>query len=333
MGKARKGEHQKLKMLYLMQIFMQDTDDSHGLTVAEIITKLSAKGVNADRKTLYRDFEELREFGLDIIKDKQGRNFYYHLGERDFELPELKLLVDSVQAAKFITDKKSQRLIKKLESLVSKYEGKKLQRQVVIAGRVKTINETIYYNVDKIHEAIGTNEQIKFHYFQWNIQKEMELRHGGEYYYVSPWALVWDDENYYLVAYDDIDQKIKHFRVDKMLDVVTTGQARSGRKAFNQFDMAQYTKSLFGMFGGETTTVGLVARNEFAGIIIDRFGKDIVITPVDEDHFKTTVKVVISNQFLGWIMALGDGVKIVSPKKVVARMQTEVMRLATQYKC
>ena len=163
-------------MLILAQLFLSKTDDEHGLTMAEIIENLKMEGVNADRKTLYTDIEELREFGMDIIAEKKGKNFFYHIGSREFELPELKLLVDSVQSAKFITDKKSKELIKKLESLVSIYEGKKLQRQVVIAGRVKTINENIYYNVDQIHEAIGKECQIEFQYFQWNIHKEMNLR-------------------------------------------------------------------------------------------------------------------------------------------------------------
>lgn len=203
----RKGEHQKLKLLYLLKILMKETDDDHGLTMPQIIDKLAFCGVNADRKTLYLDFEELREFGIDIIKEKSGRNCLYHIGSRDFELPELKLLVDLVQSAKFITDKKSRELIQKLENLVSRFEAKQLQRQVVMAGRVKTINENIYYNVDKIHEALGKECQIQFQYFQWNLKKEMEVKKDGSFYHVSPWALMWDDENYYLVAYDTIDQK------------------------------------------------------------------------------------------------------------------------------
>ena len=167
-GKERKGDNQKLKMLYLVKIFSEETDDNHSLTMPQIIDKLSARGVNADRKTLYLDFEELRNFGLDIIAVKAGRSCFYHLGNRDFELPELKLLVDSVQSAKFITDKKSKELIKKLEALVSKHEGKQLHRQVIISGRIKTMNESIYYNVDKLHEAIGADSRIRFQYYQWN---------------------------------------------------------------------------------------------------------------------------------------------------------------------
>lgn len=330
-GKERKGDNQKLKMLFLAKIFSEETDDQHALTMPQIIEKLSACGVNADRKTLYLDFEELRHFGLDIIAVKVGRDCFYHLGGRDFELPELKLLVDSVQSAKFITDKKSKELIKKLESLVSKYEGKQLHRQVVISGRIKTMNESIYYNVDKLHEAIGADSQIRFKYYQWNVKKEMELRRDGAWYQISPWGLMWDDENYYLVGYDAEDSKIKHYRVDKMLRIALTDQKREGREPFKAFNMPRYTKSLFGMYGGEETKVTIEAENSMVGVMIDRFGKDIIIVPVDESHFKTIVNVAISNQFLGWIMALGGGVKITSPASVVEQMKAEINRLATQY--
>lgn len=330
-NKERKGDNQKLKMLYLAKIFSEETDDQHSLTMLEIITKLAANGVNADRKTLYLDFEELRRFGLDIIATKVGRDCYYHLGNRDFELPELKLLVDSVQSAKFITDKKSNELIKKLEALVSKHEGKQLHRQVVISGRIKTMNESIYYNVDKLHEAISAGCQIRFKYYQWNVQKKMELRKDGDWYQISPWALMWDDENYYLVGYDTEDDKIKHYRVDKMLRISILDDKREGLDQFKKFNMPRYTKSLFGMYGGEETSVTIEGRNDMVGVMIDRFGKDIFLVPIDDGHFRTVVNVAVSNQFLGWIMALGDGIKITGPEPVVQQMKAEIARLSAQY--
>ncbi|MBQ8305865.1 MAG: WYL domain-containing protein [Blautia sp.] len=330
-NKERKGDNQKLKMLYLAKIFSEETDDLHFLTMPEIIARLSSYGVNADRKTLYLDFEELRHFGLDIIAEKKGRDCFYHLGNRDFELPELKLLVDSVQSAKFITDRKSSELIKKLEALVSKYEGKKLHRQVVISGRIKTMNESIYYNVDKLHEAINEDAQIRFQYYRWNIKKEMELRKNGAWYQISPWGLLWDNENYYLIGYDAKDNKIKHYRVDKMLRIAMTEEKREGKDQFKAFNMPRYTKSLFGMYGGEETNIALEVRNDMVGVLIDRFGKDISTIPVDENHFRTTIKVAVSRHFLGWIIALGDGVKIVSPDSVVEQMKEEIARLTKQY--
>ena len=326
-----KGTNQKLKMLYLTKIFMEETDEQHPLTMPQLIEKLNAYGVNADRKTLYMDLEELRTFGLDIISEQEGRKWYYYIGARDFELPELKLLVDSVQSAKFMTDRKSNELIRKIESLASKHDAKKLQRQVFITGRVKTMNESIYYNVDRLHEAIATDSQIRFKYYQWNVDKEMELRRDGEWYQTSPWGLMWDDENYYLVAFNSEDGKIRHYRVDKMLSISTLDERREGKQEFKEFNLPHYTRSLFGMFGGEEKKVTIHAKNDMVGVMIDRFGNDIIIVPVDKDHFQITVNVAVSDQFLGWIIALGEDVKIVGPKDVVAQMQQAARRLAEQY--
>ncbi|MEE1169724.1 MAG: WYL domain-containing protein [Anaerovoracaceae bacterium] len=326
-----KGSNQKLKMLYLTKIFLEETDDQHALTMPQLIEKLNACGVNADRKTIYQDLDELRTFGLDIISEKEGRKWHYYIGARDFELPELKLLVDSVQSAKFITDRKSSELIRKIESLASKYDAKKLQRQVFIRGRVKTMNESIYYNVDRLHEAIATDSQIRFRYFQWNLNKEMELKREGEWYQSSPWGLMWDDENYYMIAYNSEDGKLRHYRVDKMLNISLVDDRREGKQEFRKFDLPHYSRSLFGMFGGEEKKVTLEAENEKIGIMIDRFGKDIIVAPVDDEHFSITVNVAISKQFLGWIIALGDGVRITGPADVVELMKAEAKRLASQY--
>ncbi|MBR1821038.1 MAG: WYL domain-containing protein [Clostridia bacterium] len=326
-----KGENQKLKMLYLSKIFAEQTDDEHGLTMPEIIERLAACGVNADRKTLYLDFEELRRYGLDILSEQVGHKTYYSLGARDFELPELKLLVDSVQAAKFITDKKSRELIRKLEGMVSAHQARQLHRQVLISGRVKAMNESIYYNIDKLHGAINADAQIRFQYYQWNVKKEMALRRNGAWYQVSPWALIWDDENYYLVAYDGIDSKIKHYRVDKMLHIKITEEKRLGRDTFRAFDMAKYAKSLFGMYGGEETDVTLEGENHLVGVVIDRFGKDIALVPIDEERFEAKVRVAVSPQFFGWVMGLGGGVRVTGPGPVVKRMRAEVQKLADQY--
>ena len=328
----RKGENQKLKMLYLVQLFSRETDDSHKLTMPEIVARLAADGVNADRKTLYQDFDELRKFGFDIIAEKEGRNYYYYLGSREFELPELKLLVDSVQSAKFITDKKSGQLIKKLESLVSRYEGSQLHRQVIIAGRVKTMNESIYYNVDKIHAAIGEDRQIRFKYFVWNLKKEMEPRYGGMWYQLSPWALMWDDEKYYLVAYDSKHETIIHYRVDKMTQIELLDEKREGHESFSRFNIAHYTNTLFGMYAGDETKVTLEAENRLVSVLIDRFGKDIIIAPVDDGHFRTTVTVAVSKQFFGWIMAIDGDVRIVAPDKVVNQMKEEIEKQAEKYR-
>lgn len=325
-------ENQKLKLVYLLKIFSEETDEDHMLTMAQVIEKLAGYGIHADRKTLYVDFAELNKIdNVEIVSVKEGRHTYYHLGERLFELPELKLLVDSVQAAKFITDQKSNVLIRKLESLVSKYEAKQLQRQVLIAGRVKTPNKAVYYSVDKIHTAIGTNRQIAFHYFQWNVKKEQVLRHDGALYHVSPWCLVWDDEYYYLIGYEISTNTIKHYRVDKMKDLTIEDKPRAGLERLREFDTAKYTKSLVGMYGGEKTTVTIEAENDMAGVFLDRFGHDIWMVPKDEAHFTAHLDVVPSRQFLGWIFALGDSVTITAPAAVVQQMHEAAESLQKKY--
>lgn len=326
-----KGKNQKLKLLYLLKILMEETDESHGLTRQELLDRLASHGVNADRKTLYTDFEELRTFGIDVLSERHGNDWFYYIGSREFELAELKLLVDTVQSAKFITERKSQALIKKLESLVSRHEAGQLHRQVLISGRIKTMNESVYYNVDKIHAAISSDSRIQFQYFQWNVWKEMVLRHDGASYHVSPWALVWDNENYYMVGYDSASQKLRHYRVDKMLNISPDGQKREGQEQMKHFDISRYSRQLFGMFGGEETNVSLEAKHYMAGILIDRFGKDIPMIPKADGTFTAHVNVAVSPQFLGWIISLGSDIRITGPKSVVQMMQEEAKRLLKQY--
>ena len=327
-----KSSNQKLKLIYLMKILLERTDETHSITMPEMIDALAAYGISAERKSLYNDIENLRVYGLDIIGIQEDRTYSYHIGNRQFELAELKLLVDSVQSAKFITVKKSNELIKKIEGLASKYEASQLHRQVFVAGRVKTMNESIYYNVDRIHTAIAENSRITFQYFQWNVDKKIELRHDGALYEVSPWALSWDDENYYLIAYDSSERMIKHFRVDKMLDIQSNGRGREGRQAFKAFDMAAYARKMFGMYGGKEELVRIECDNSFAGVMIDRFGKDVSMIRLDDERFVVNVEVAVSRQFLAWIIGLGDGVTLTGPENVVEMMNSEIDRLIRQYK-
>ena len=326
-----KGANQKLKILYLMKILMERTDENHSITMPEIISALEAYGISAERKSIYSDIESLRTYGLDIVGEAEGKTFYYRVVDRTFELAELKLLVDSVQSAKFITEKKSNELIKKIESLSSRYEAQQLQRQVYTSNRIKTLNESIYYNVDLLHDAINENSQIRFHYFQWNSDKKMELRKDGAYYVVSPWGLSWDDENYYMVAFDAAANKIKHYRVDKMLHIELIGEEREGKNHFDKFDMALYAKKMFGMFAGEEESVKIECHNRLAGVMIDRFGKDITMIKKDSEHFTVNVKVAVSKQFLAWVMALGSDAKIIGPDWVVQQVKDELKRLYELY--
>lgn len=324
--------NQKLKVMYLMKIMLEKTDETHSITMSEIIEALKAYGITAERKSIYSDIESLRQYGMDIIGMQENGTYSYHIGNRQFELAELKLLVDSVQSAKFITAKKSDELIKKIEGFASQYEARQLHRQVYVAERIKTANESIYYNVDMIHSAIAENSQIVFHYFQWNVNKEMELRRKGAYYKASPWALSWTDENYYMIAYDSEENKIKHFRVDKMLHIEMTRRRREGRSMFREFDMAVYAKKMFGMYDGEERMVKIECRNHLAGVIIDRFGKNVSLIKTDAEHFAANVKVAVSRQFLFWVMALGEDARIVGPEAVVEQVGTEIDRLTRQYR-
>ncbi|MBQ9333486.1 MAG: WYL domain-containing protein [Lachnospiraceae bacterium] len=327
-----KGANQKLKLYYLSRIMTEKTDDDHCITMAEIQEYLEGYGVTADRKSIYDDIEALRVLGIDVIGEKQGRNFVYHVGEKQFEIAELKLLVDAIQSSKFITERKSNDLIKKLTGLASDYEARQLKRQVVVQGRVKTMNESIYYIVDDIHNAISNNRQIRFEYLRWNLDKEMEPRKDHPYE-VSPWALMWDDENYYLIAYDTVEGKIKHYRVDKMRKIELTEAKRVGRELFREFDMAKYARMNFGMFGGEEVRVKLEFENELIGVLLDRFGKDIPVRKATTEGWsETSVDVALSDQFLGWIFSLGSGIRIAGPEEVVARFARELASVSEMYR-
>ena len=314
-----KQEGQKSKLLALLRIFEQQTDENHLLNVPQLVELLEAQGIRCERKSVYSDIEALGALGYDI-KLRRGRGGGYFLASRTFDLAELKLLVDAVQASRVVSGNTSRRLIRKLEKLCSDYEGGQLQRQVYVQGRVKTMNESIYYNVDKIHQAIEKNQSITFQYCQWNVRKELELRHNGDRYEVSPWQLMWDDENYYLIGFDHKAGMIKHFRVDKMQDIENCGHKRQGEEDFQKVDARTYSKKVFGMYDGEETFVKLKCRNDLVGVMIDRFGKNVPLIPLDDDYFQINVTVAVSQQFLGWLMAIGTGVTVIEPLEVKEKM-------------
>ncbi len=326
-----KGTNQKYKLIYIIKYLLENTDENHKVTMPQILAYLEANEITAERKSIYDDMDAIQELGIDVQKEKVGRNFYYYVVDRDFEMAELKLLVDAIQSSKFITEKKSQELIKKLGTLVSVHEAKQLKRQVYVAGRAKAINENIFYNVDAIHNAIEENKKVRFQYFQWNTKKEMELRKNGDWYEVSPWALMWEDENYYLVAFDQVAGKMRHYRVDKMLKMSCIDSDREGREIFEKSNVSEYTKKNFGMFAGEEETVKLEVHNGLVGVILDRFGTDTMIIPADKEHFRVNVRVSVSNQFFGWLFGLGDGVKILGPENVKETMKKEIERIQKLY--
>ena len=318
-----KSTGQKKRIVYLARILLEQTDEDHHLSLAQLVQQLEQYGIDAERKSFYDDIEQLRQVGLDI-EFVRGKG--YHLPNRTFQLAELKLLVDSVQASKFITHKKSMELIKKLESLTSVHQAQQLQRQVFVSGRVKTMNESIYYNIDRIHAAIGQNRQIGFRYFEYTVEKKRQFRHGGARYCISPFALAWENENYYMLGFDPQAGILKHYRVDKMSDITTLEEPREGMEQFQKLDMADYSRKVFSMFGGQEEMVKLRFQNHLIGVVMDRFGKDITVFPKTDGVFEIYTRVVLSPQFYGWIFALGDGVQILSPEAAIQGMAKQLQK-------
>lgn len=324
-----KSNNHKMALLYMMRELLQKTDEDHALNATDLIAALAGYDCEADRRTIYSNVEILQDFGIDVIKKENGQGYY--IGSRDFELPELKLLVDSVQSSKFITEKKSRELIGKLMKLTNEQKARQLNRSVFIRNRMKTGNEKVYYNVDTLHEAMNRNRQIRFKYGEWNAARELVEKKGGSAYQVSPWALTWADENYYLIAFDAAAGIIKHFRVDKMLKIVLTENERVGQEDFEDFDLAAFSKKTFGMFGGPDASVVLRCKNSLAGVIIDRFGREVSLVPEDADHFHVHVTIAVSPQFFGWVTGIGPGIEILSPSEVRDAYRTYLADILSKY--
>ena len=305
----------QLMILYLRQMLL-DTDENHTLNASQIGEKMREQhNLSCSRSAIYDEIKRLVQYGMKIKKNGGPGNGYY-VEERDFDLPELKLLVDAVQSSKFITREKSDKLIRKLERQTNTANAAELQRHVFILNRIKTDNDAIYKNVDSIHSAMRDNRRIRFKYCEWTVKKELVRRRDGADYVVSPWSLTWDDENYYLVGYDAPAGKIKHYRVDKMQEVRIAEESRQGKESFTNFDLAAYSRKTFGMYGGPDRKLTLEVENHLAGIILDRFGTDVMMHPHDENHFHVAVTVAVSRQFFGWLAGIGKGIRISWPAAV-----------------
>lgn len=306
---------QKAKILFILRYLEEYTDENKSITTKQILEKLSEEGISCDRKTIYSDMECLKDLGYEIEQEPTRVGGGWKLLSREFELPELKLLVDAVQSSRFITIKKSRELIKKIEKLTSNNEATKLNRQVFVASRIKAENESIFYIVDNIQTGIQENKQISFTYYEWNDKKELVVK-GQDKRIVSPWSLIWKDENYYLLAYDSEKKVAKHFRVDKMRNVEVLKTSREGGDWFSKLDLANYADSTFSMMGGELENVTIDLPEKLVGVVIDRFGKDITIQKLENERIRIRVKVQTSQQFFGWLAGLGGGVVIHSPEEV-----------------
>ncbi len=322
-----RGENQKLKLLYLKQFFEEKTDEFHSATMQDILAYLSANGVEAERKSIYTDLDALADFGMDVRNDERGKTYQWI--DRPFELAEVKLIIDSVASSKFLSEKKSDTLIKKLGTLSSEYQQKELRRQVRVLGRAKTMNNSVLINTDCIHSAIAANTTLKFKYFHYNLRLERNYVRKGEPYEVSPWALLYDNDNYYLLAFTD--GEFRTFRVDRMAAIEQGTNAREGMEEFEKIDIAEYSKSTFGMYSGKEESVDMVFQNRMLDTVIDKFGKDVWIQRKDDSHFKVTVKVAVSPQFFAWVFGLGNYVTITGPSSVVKQMKEMLAKVSKRY--
>ena len=312
-----KSPNQKTKLLCLYRMLLRQTDEEHPLTVLQIIEELARQDIKAERKSIYDDLEALRLFGMDI-QSRKGKTSGWFVGDREFELPEVKLLMDAVQSSRFITQKKSDALIRKLEGLASVHQAGQLQRQVYVSGRIKVMNESIYYNVDKLHAAIAGQKAITFKYFDYDIQRKKVFRQDGKRYMVSPYGLIWNSENYYLVAFNHTHRELRHYRVDKMTEIVVTNLDREGREQYPNFQLAEYGQKHFGMYSGQEMKVTLRGRRDKASLVWDRFGQEVILVPDGEEHFTVTLPVVISPQFFGWLLGLNGSITLAGPKEAVS---------------
>lgn len=326
--------NQKLKILYLRQMLLDETDDEHGLTMAEIIERLAERGISAERKAIYRDLDALREYGMDIIKRSRMETGVteYAVGKRDFEVPELLLLVDAVQSSRFLTERKSVALVNHIGKLASRYQAEALVGRVHVEGRIKMQNESIYYNVNDIQQAIARRCKITFRYLSYNVEKNAVLRKDGKLYRENPLCLVYRDDFYYLVTYNDRHESFLKYRVDRMRNIKVTDEALTRNAAIATFDVDAFVQESFSMYNGDPCMVELLVDSELAGSIIDRFGKDVQMARTEDGRARVNVKVLVSATFFGWLTQFGTRAQISAPSDVVSQYKAYLEKIAGQYR-
>ena len=310
-----KSFNQKIKILYLMKVLQERTDKEHPMSVKDIIAYLSSCGISVERKTVYDDIETLKLYGMEI-HNRRGKNGGYYLAQREFELAELKFLTDAVQSTRFLTSIQTRNLSHKLEHLTSAGEARKLKNQMSAEIGVKSVNEEAYSCIEGIFKGISDNRQVSFHYYEWTLAKKLQQKRNGERYRVSPWKLIWKNENYYMIGLDENSGVVKHYRVDKMKHVIVETEKRNGEEIFRDFDLGKFSASTFGMYGGKLQNVRMEFENRFVGVVLDRFGQNVMLIPKDEEHFSIQTRITVSAQFFGWLAGLGTGAVIVSPETI-----------------
>lgn len=321
---------QKQKLLTLQKILLNETDENHSLTVKELISKLGSYGIKVERKTVYDDINTLQESGLDILCERIGHSNAYYVGSRTFQDEELYVLADAVSSSVFLTKKKSDDLIKKLQTLTSKYKARGLRRNVYVANRIKAFNEHIYYNINTIHEAVYSNYQIEFKYFEYSLDKKTQFRHGGEIYSVSPYQLIWENDKYYLICFCNKHQKLCRYRVDRMSEVRLCEDKRRSLTV-DENEIVKSLKAAYDMYGGEPERVELEFDNSLINVVIDRFGSKVIINKVNENRFRIKADVEISPTFWGWLFTFGADAKVVGPEKIVDMAKQKIKEISDCY--
>ena len=331
----------KMKLLMLQKILQEQTDEEHFLTANQLVERLKALDIPAERKGIYDDIKALNVFYKPANKnkadraqrieiDEEGRGYY--LTNRLFSVSDLKLMIDAIQSSKFLSDAKTLELIEALETLCSKHQAQGFKRQVIVSNRVKNMNINVHNNVDHLNYAIVEDWQVKFKYFDYDTKQQRAFRKKGGWYVISPFALVYCDDNYYLLGYDAEKGKIMNYRVDRMAYVsAQEGMIREGKDVFAALDIAQYQRYTFSMYSGDVQRVTMRFRNNIMNAVIDKFGKLAYVKEVDKDHFEVTVSVAVSPQFFGWVFGLGNYVTIVGPEDVKEKMKKMLDSVRKRY--
>lgn len=324
------SESKKLIPLYLQQLFLEKTDKTHYIRMPEILSFLKSKGIFADRRTIYAAISLLNSINFGIVGVQEKGGYKYHCPKRLFDTNELKFLIDSIAASKFLTEKKSKELINKMKSLSSVFDSQSINRNVLLNKRIKSMNDKVLKNLDTIYEAIASNNQINFQYLHWNPQKRLVSK-SEKIYIVSPYAVSLTDDNYYLIAFDGNSNELRHYRIDKMQSVKIIEYTREGKSLFQSFNIVDYSRKTFGMFSGKEETVTIEASNNLAGVFIDRFGESANIRPNFTNTFIVRITVYVSPQFFAWIFGLGKDIKIISPKSVATDFKVMAENILENY--
>ena len=310
-----KSENQKLKILYILDYLEKNSHEGHPVRASELISMLerTPQGIICDRKTIYSDIRALQDYGIDIIT-LPGKNGGYYIGQRNFEPSELKLLIDAVQSSRYLTEKKSRELIKKLCNQCNAHDAALMSRHVMVSGRVKSMNETILYSVDSIQEAIGLNKKISFRYFDWNLNGNRVYR--DKEYIASPYGLCQDNENCYLLALSE-RHGITSYRVDRMADITVLEEARTPCPELTGKGLIEHANRRFQMFAGDAVSVKIRFHNKLLNAVFDKFGRGIMLIPDGPEHFNVTVPVAVSPMFLSWVIGFGNEAQILYPQSVI----------------